>query len=84
LKRELSDGISSQYIDEIYTAAKGEGAIGGKLLGAGGGGFMLVFAPPQQHSAIEHKLRDLLRVPFEFESQGSQIVMFQPDMADLA
>ncbi len=82
LKRELSDGITSKYIDEIYDAAREEGAIGGKLLGAGGGGFMLIFAPPQNHMAIEKRLGDLLRVPFEFEFQGSQIVMFQPDMAD--
>ena len=45
---------------------------------------MLVFAPPEKHSAIENKLKDLLRVPFEFENQGSQIVMFQPDMTDSA
>jgi len=80
LKRELSDGVSSKYIDEIYDAAREEGAIGGKLLGAGGGGFMLIFAPPQKHAAIEKRLGDLLRVPFEFEFQGSQIVVFQPDI----
>ena len=78
LKRELSDGISSKYIDEIYDAAREEGAIGGKLLGAGGGGFMLIFAPPQKHVAIKKRLGDLLRVPFKFEFQGSQIVVFQP------
>ena len=81
LKRGLSDGITTNYIDEIYDVARKEGALGGKLLGAGGGGFMLFFAPPQNHAAIENKLQDLLRVPFEFENQGSQIVMFQPDMA---
>ena len=80
LKRELSDGVTSKYIDEIYDAARDEGAIGGKLLGAGGGGFMLFFAPPEKHAAIEKRLGDLLRVPFEFEFQGSQIVVFQPDI----
>ena len=84
LKRELSEGITNSYIDEIYNVARKEGALGGKLLGAGGGGFMLIFAPPEKHSAIENKLADLLRVPFEFENQGSQIVMFQPDMTDSA
>ena len=79
LKRELSDGVTSKYIDEVYSAACDEGAIGGKLLGAGGGGFMLIFAPPEKQLAIEKRLGDLLRVPFEFESQGSQIVVFQPD-----
>jgi len=84
LKRELSEGVTNSYINEIYDVARKQGALGGKLLGAGGGGFMLVFAPPEKHSAIENKLKDLLRVPFEFENQGSQIVMFQPDMADSA
>ena len=84
LKRELSEGITNRYVDEIYEVARKEGALGGKLLGAGGGGFILIFAPPEKHSAIENKLADLLRVPFEFENQGSQIVMFQPDMTDSA
>ena len=84
LKRELSEGITNRYVDEIYDVARKEGALGGKLLGAGGGGFMLIFAPPEKHSAIENKLKDLLRVPFEFENQGSQIVMFQPDMTNSA
>ena len=82
LKRELSEGITNRYVDEIYDVARKEGALGGKLLGAGGGGFILIFAPPEKHSAIENKLKDLLRVPFEFENQGSQIVMFQPDMTN--
>ncbi len=84
LKRELSEGITNRYVDEIYEVARKEGALGGKLLGAGGGGFILIFAPPEKHSAIENKLKDLLRVPFEFENQGSQIVMFQPDMTNSA
>jgi len=84
LKRDLSEGITNSYIDEIYDVARKNGAIGGKLLGAGGGGFMLIFAAPEKHSTIENKLKDLLKVPFEFENQGSQIVMFQPDMADSA
>jgi D-glycero-alpha-D-manno-heptose-7-phosphate kinase len=79
LKRELSDGISSSYIDEIYQAALSEGAFGGKLLGAGGGGFMLIFARPEDHSAIRNRLSNLLCIPFNFEVEGSQIIVFQPD-----
>jgi D-glycero-alpha-D-manno-heptose-7-phosphate kinase len=79
LKRSLSDKVSTPYIDEIYDAAKRAGAIGGKLLGAGGGGFILLFAPPEQHQKIREKLKDLLVVPFKFENLGSQIIFYQPD-----
>ena len=79
LKRSLSESVSNSQIDEIYTAALEAGAIGGKLLGAGGGGFFLVFARPQDQPAIAKRLKNLLCIPFAFENQGSQIVVFQPD-----
>ncbi len=66
--------MSNSRIDEIYEAAKKEGALGGKLLGAGGGGFMLFYADPARHDAIKEKLGDLLHVPFKFENGGSQVV----------
>ncbi|MBI5560799.1 MAG: kinase [Deltaproteobacteria bacterium] len=80
LKRSLSDRITNPKIDEIYEAARSSGAIGGKLLGAGGGGFMLFFAKPTDQPLIEQRLKGLLRVPFRFENQGSQIIFFQPDI----
>lgn len=76
LKRGLTDKISTPRIDEIYSAARDAGAIGGKLLGAGGGGFMLIFARPEDHTKIKDKLKDLLYVPFQFENLGSQIVFY--------
>ena len=79
LKRELDDGVSTALVDEIYQAALSEGALGGKLLGAGGGGFMLIFARPEDHSKIKNRLKDLLCIPFNFEAEGTQIVVFQPD-----
>ncbi|MBI5428600.1 MAG: kinase [Nitrospinae bacterium] len=79
LKRSLSHNISNSHIDDIYSAAMGAGAIGGKLLGAGGGGFLLIFARPEDQPAIGKRLDKFLRVPFEFENQGSQIVVYQPD-----
>ena len=79
LKRELSDAISTSLIDETYQAALSEGALGGKLLGAGGGGFMLIFARPKDHPKIKNRLKDLLCIPFNFEVEGSQIIVFQPD-----
>jgi D-glycero-alpha-D-manno-heptose-7-phosphate kinase len=79
LKRELSDDVSTSLVDEIHQAALSEGALGGKLLGAGGGGFMLIFARPEDHTKIKSRLKDLLCIPFNFEEEGSQIVVFQPD-----
>ena len=78
LKRSLTSKISSPMIDEIYKTALRAGAIGGKLLGAGGGGFLLLFAKPDQHPMIKEALRTLLRVPFSFETRGSQIIFYQP------
>jgi D-glycero-alpha-D-manno-heptose-7-phosphate kinase len=75
LKRGLTKLISTSAIDEMYESARRAGAIGGKLLGAGGGGFMLFFASPENHPAIKDKLK-LLHVPFCFENLGSQIVLY--------
>jgi D-glycero-alpha-D-manno-heptose-7-phosphate kinase len=79
LKRQLSNRVSSSTIDEIYDAARRSGAIGGKLLGAGGGGFMLLFARPEDHPWIQEALSGLIRVPVRFESSGCRIVLYQPD-----
>lgn len=76
-KRALSEAVSTPEIDGYYTAARGAGAIGGKLLGAGGGGFMLFFAHPKNHDAIRDRL-GLLHVPFRFESDGSRIMVYDP------
>jgi len=80
LKKQLSDSVSSPVIDEIYTAALSAGALGGKLLGAGGGGFMLIFARPEDQPKIEKKLKNYLCIPVELENSGSQIVVYQPDI----
>jgi len=79
LKRSLTDKISTPVIDEIYSIAIRTGALGGKLLGAGGGGFILVFAKPDVQSRIKDKLRHLLYVPFKFENLGSQIIFYDPN-----
>jgi len=79
LKRDLTPRITSSSIDEIYDTAKGAGALGGKLLGAGGGGFMLFFARPENQAKIKEKLGKLLYVPFNFHDLGSQIVYYAPE-----
>lgn len=77
-KSNLSPEVSSSPIDEAYQAAREEGALGGKLLGAGGGGFMLIFADPRHHQAITQRLAKFVYVPFQFENSGSTIALYQP------
>ncbi len=78
-KRSLSDKVSTPEIDAIYEDAKKAGAIGGKILGAGGGGFLLLFARPEDHDAIREKLNYLIHVPFNFDNTGSKVVLYQPN-----
>lgn len=77
-KRQLSDKVSTSEIDELYEAARRMGAVGGKLLGAGGGGFFLLFVRPEHQKEIREKLSRLVHVPFRFESAGSRVVLYQP------
>jgi D-glycero-alpha-D-manno-heptose-7-phosphate kinase len=79
LKRSLSDKITTSHIDNLYETAIKAGALGGKLLGAGGGGFILFFVEPQNQGKVREALKDLLEVPFRFENLGSQIIFYQPD-----
>jgi D-glycero-alpha-D-manno-heptose-7-phosphate kinase len=84
LKRSLSEKISTSYVDEIYDKALKAGALGGKLLGAGGGGFMLVYAEPDRKPAVRAALAGLLEIPFRFETLGSQIIFYQPNSGVVA
>jgi D-glycero-alpha-D-manno-heptose-7-phosphate kinase len=79
-KRSLSDNVSSSAIDDVYHAGLRAGAQGGKLLGAGGGGFLLFFAPPERHVAIREALKDLAYVPIRFEKDGSSVVLYNPEL----
>ncbi len=79
IKKRLSDKISNPAIDSIYETALRAGAVGGKLLGAGGGGFMLLFVPPENQQKVREKLKNLLEVKFNFEDTGSQIIYYNPD-----
>lgn len=78
LKRSLTSNISSQFVDDIYEKGRAAGALGGKLLGAGGGGFMLFFARQEDHDRIRAALKDFLWVPFRFETEGSKIIFSDP------
>ena len=79
LKRSLSAKVSTPKIDEIYEAGIKAGATGGKILGAGGGGFILFFAKPENHSKIRERLKNLVHVAFHFDDVGSKIVVYEPN-----
>lgn len=73
-KKGLASGISNPAVDEVYEAAQRAGATGGKILGAGGRGFLLFYAEPHTHSAVRAALGTLLEVPFRFSAEGSRII----------
>ncbi len=79
LKRSLTDKISTPQIDKMYNNALDAGALGGKLLGAGGGGFILFFVEPEKQPVVKEKLHGLLHVPFKFDTTGSQIIYYAPE-----
>ncbi|MGZ3724036.1 MAG: GHMP family kinase ATP-binding protein [Bdellovibrionales bacterium] len=81
LKRELSSMVTNSKLDEIYQTGLDHGALGGKILGAGGGGFILFYAPLEKHPAIGRAFKDLIQVDFKFEYGGSQIILYNPDIA---
>lgn len=74
IKKDMTDGISNTFVDQAYQAAMDAGAQGGKLLGAGGGGFLMFLAPPECHDAIRRALRPMRETPFRFAKQGSSII----------
>jgi D-glycero-alpha-D-manno-heptose-7-phosphate kinase len=76
LKRSLDPSITTSDVDALYTAARAAGALGGKLLGAGGGGFVLLFVKPSDQARVKQALAKLIHVPFRFDYSGSRIVFF--------
>ena len=83
LKRGITSDISNNDIDALYKKAIDAGAIGGKLLGAGGGGFLLFYVEPEYQENVRSTLEDLIYVPFEFENEGTRIMYFRPEYFDL-
>ena len=79
IKRGLTKSITTSSIDEIYEAGMSAGALGGKLLGAGGGGFMLFYVTPERRQELRQRLNKLLCVPFKFSSRGSEVVVYEPE-----
>jgi len=77
IKRTLTQKITNPILDEIYEAGLSAGALGGKLLGAGGGGFMAFFVPPERRKALRTRLKSLLCIPFAFSTRGSHVVVYE-------
>ncbi|MCG6534961.1 MAG: kinase [Syntrophales bacterium LBB04] len=80
MKRRLSDKVSNGAIDDIYEAARRAGALGGKILGAGGGGFILFYVKPEDQASVRKALQKLLYVPFRFDTLGSQVIYYAEGM----
>lgn len=79
VKKSLTTKISSTHLDDIYEKALQHGALGGKLLGAGGGGYFLFYVPKEKHTQVKKALSDLIYVPFSFENEGAKILYFRPE-----
>ncbi len=75
LKRSISNKISTDYINEIYSKAMAAGALGGKLLGAGGGGCLLFYVPENKHESVRDALSGMLEIKFKFENEGTKIIV---------
>lgn len=82
LKKGISSAISTNSIDEQYSKAIRAGAIGGKLLGAGGGGFLLFYVPLDKQDAVKEALSGQLYVPFRFENEGTKVIFYQSEQYD--
>ena len=74
LKKQLASGISNGTIDELYQTARQAGAIGGKITGAGGGGFLLLYCPCERQEAVRQALSSLRELPFNLELDGSKVI----------
>ncbi|NLG71702.1 MAG: GHMP kinase, partial [Chloroflexi bacterium] len=73
-KKQLASQISNPEIDEMYRAAREAGATGGKISGAGGGGFLLLYCPYERQEAVRYTLRNLQELPFLMEQDGSKVI----------
>lgn len=80
LKRGINHSVTTDFIDHYYNVARSAGALGGKLLGAGGGGFLLFYVQQERQEAVRQSLNELMEVPFEFETGGTRILYYMPEI----
>ena len=83
LKRSIESKISTDDIDSLYAKAVKAGALGGKLLGAGGGGFLLFYVEQDKQESVLKALENLLYVPFEFENGGTKVIHYSPESFEM-
>lgn len=79
LKRQTGTAVSTNSIDELYKKGIAAGALGGKLLGAGGGGFLVFYVQPEYQDSVRWAMRDLMHIPFEFEDGGTRVIHYTPE-----
>ena len=79
LKRQTGAAVSTNCIDELYEKGIAAGALGGKLLGAGGGGFLVFYVQPSFQDAVRRAMQDLLYIPFKFENAGTRVIHYSPE-----
>ena len=79
LKRKSGVAVSTNSIDELYEKGMEAGALGGKLLGAGGGGFLVFYVQPEKQRGVKEAMKDLLYIPFTFENGGTQVIHYTPE-----
>ena len=79
LKRQTGKSVSTSNIDNLYDKGISAGALGGKLLGAGGGGFLVFYVTPEKQVAVKEAMKDLLYIPFKFEDSGTQVIYYGPE-----
>ena len=78
IKKSISNNITTDLVDSMYEKARANGAVGGKLMGAGGGGFMVLFVAPEKQNKVRQALNGFVHVPFQFDKTGSSICLYEP------
>lgn len=82
LKRGISSNVSTESIDSLYKKAISAGALGGKILGAGGGGFLLFYVQPEKRNSVLAELQNLIHIPFQFETEGTKVIYYEHESWD--
>lgn len=83
LKKQTGSAVSTDSIDALYSKGIEAGALGGKLLGAGGGGFLVFYVQPEKHETVRNAMKDLMYIPFEFENGGTRVIHYTPENFEL-
>ena len=83
LKKGIGGAVSTNSIDGLYEKGMAAGALGGKLLGAGGGGFLVFYVQPEKQESVREAMKDLMYIPFQFENGGTRVIHYSPEEFEL-